>query len=176
MVNNPGTVSGNATVQRYIDASGNTGTTGYRHYSSPVQAATVGSLSTSAYGGSFTAFTNTAYNTADPNLLTLATYPNVFSYDESKIATSPAVSFSDFDKGYQSPASPSSVLTPGRGYAVQIGNSEKVQFTGTLNNGSGTIGGLTYAAAGTAGAGSAVPCSGAEGGGRLERRRAPPRA
>ncbi|MGI4874643.1 MAG: Ig-like domain-containing protein [Janthinobacterium lividum] len=155
VVNSGGVVTGNATVQRYIDASGNTGTTGYRHYSSPVQAATVGSLSTSAYGGSFTAQVNTAYNTADPNLLTLATYPNVFSYDESKIAGSPAVSFSDFDKGYQSPASTNTTLTPGRGYAVQIGNTEKVQFTGTLNNNAGTISNLTYAAANTAGAASA---------------------
>ncbi|MGI4873115.1 MAG: Ig-like domain-containing protein [Janthinobacterium lividum] len=151
VVNSGGVVTGNATVQRYIDASGNTGTTGYRHYSSPVQAATVGSLNTAG----FTAQTNTLYNTADPNLLTLATYPNVFSYDESKIAGSPAVSFSDFDKGYQSPASTNTTLTPGRGYAVQIGNTEKVQFTGQLNNGTGTINGLTYAAANTAGAASA---------------------
>ncbi len=150
-----GFVFGSATVQRYIDASGNTGTSGYRHYSSPVGSATVSSLSTSAYGGSFTAQVNTAYNTADPNLLTLATYPNVFSYDESKIATSPAVSFSDFDKGYQSSASLGSPLTVGRGYAVQIGNNEKVQFTGPLNNNTQTISGLTYAATGTNGAASA---------------------
>jgi hypothetical protein len=150
-----GTVVGAATVQRYLDASGNTGTSGYRHYAAPVSGATVASLSTSAYGGGFTAQTNPAYNTADPNLLTLATYPNVFGYDESKIAASPATSFSDFDKGYQSPASTTAALIPGRGYAVQIGNAEKVQFTGTLNTGSGTIGGLTRAAAGTAGAASA---------------------
>ncbi|MGI4875831.1 MAG: beta strand repeat-containing protein [Janthinobacterium lividum] len=155
VVNTNGVVSGNVTVQRYIDASGNTGTTGYRHYSTPVDGALVSSLSTSAYGGSFTAQTNTAYNTADPNQLTLATYPNVFSYDESKIATSPATSFSDFDKGYQSPALTSSTLTTGRGYAVQIGNTEKVQFTGPLNNSNITIGGLTRAAANTPGAASA---------------------
>ncbi|MGI4866854.1 MAG: putative Ig domain-containing protein [Janthinobacterium lividum] len=150
-----GFVFGSATVQRYIDASGNTGTSGYRHYSSPVGLATVSSLSTSAYGGSFTAQVNAAYNTQDPNTLTLATYPNVFSYDESKIATSPAVSFSDFDKGYQSPASLNDPLTAGRGYAVQIGNTEKVQFTGPLNNNTQVINGLTYAAANTSGAASA---------------------
>ncbi|MGI4867601.1 MAG: putative Ig domain-containing protein [Janthinobacterium lividum] len=153
--NSAGFVSGSATVQRYIDASGNTGTSGYRHYSSPVGGATVNSLSTSAYGGSFTAQVNTLYNTADPNQLTLATYPNVFGYDESKIAASPAVSFSDFDKGYQSPASLGTSLTVGRGYAVQIGNTEKVQFTGPLNNNTQNIGGLTYAAASTAGSASA---------------------
>ncbi|MGI4871801.1 MAG: beta strand repeat-containing protein [Janthinobacterium lividum] len=143
------------TMQRYIDASGNPGLSGYRHYSPPVSGATVGGFSTSAYGGSFTAQVNPAYNTANPNLLTLATYPNVFSYDESKIATSPATSFSDFDKGYQSPASTGTALAVGRGYAVQIGNGEKVQFTGTFNTGNQTIGGLTYAAAGTAGVASA---------------------
>ena len=156
VVNNTGgSVVGNATVQRYIDASGNTGTSGYRHYSSPVSNATVSSLSTIAYGGSFTAQVNTAYNTANPNLLTLATYPNVFSYDESKIASSPAAQFSDFDKGYQSPQSTGDALTVGRGYAVQIGNTEKVQFTGPLNNSTQTIGGLTYAPISTSGATSA---------------------
>lgn len=154
-VNSAGFVFGSATVQRYIDASGNTGTSGYRHYSAPVSGATVSSLSTSAYGGSFTAQVNQAYNTSDPNQLTLATYPNVFSYDESKIAGSPAVSFSDFDKGYQSPASLSDPLTVGRGYAVQMGNAEKVQFTGSLNNNTQTITNITYAAAGTPGAASA---------------------
>ncbi|RZK44291.1 MAG: hypothetical protein EOO59_22060, partial [Hymenobacter sp.] len=113
------------------------------------------SLSTSAYGGSFTAQVNAAYNTADPNQLTLAAYPNVFGYDESKIAASPAASFSDFDKGYQSPVSLSTALTVGRGYTAQIGNTEKVQFTGPLNNNTQTISGLTYAAAGTSGSASA---------------------
>jgi hypothetical protein len=150
-----GFVLGSATVQRYIDASGNTGTSGYRHYSAPVGGATVSSLSTSSYGGSFTAQVNAAYNMANPNQLSLAAYPNVFGYDESKIAGSPAVSFTDFDKGYQSPANLSDPLTVGRGYTVQIGNSEKVQFTGPLNNNAQTITGLTYAAAGTSGAASA---------------------
>ena len=136
-------LTGNATVQRYIDASGNTGSSGYRHYSSPITSATVNSLTTTGQGGSFVARANPAYNTQDPNTLTLATYPNVFSYDETKIPGSPAVTFSDFDKGYQSPQALSDPLTVGRGYSVQIGNNEKVQFTGQVNNGPVTIGGLT---------------------------------
>lgn len=142
--NGSGTVTGNATVQRYIDASGNTGPSGYRHYSAPISNATVGSLSTTPQGGSFTAQVNPAYNTQNPNTLTLANYPNVFGYDESRIPGSPAVTFSDFDKGYQSPQALSDPLTVGRGYAVQIGNNENVQFTGPLNNGNVAIGGLTY--------------------------------
>ncbi|RZK44290.1 MAG: hypothetical protein EOO59_22055 [Hymenobacter sp.] len=47
------------------------------------------------------------------------------------------------------------LLTVGRGYTVQIGNTEKVQFTGSLNNNTQTISGLTYAAAGTSGSASA---------------------
>ncbi|GAB3638696.1 hypothetical protein GCM10027422_42860 [Hymenobacter arcticus] len=144
VVNNGSAIlNGNATVQRYIDASGNSGSSGARHYSSPITSATVNSLTTTSRGGSFTAQVNPAFNTQDPNTLTLATYPNVFSYDETKIPGSPAVTFSDFDKGYQSPQSLSDPLTVGRGYSVLIGNTEKVQFTGQVNNGNQTIGGLT---------------------------------
>ncbi len=138
-----GVVTGAATVQRYIDASGNTGSSGYRQYSSPITSATVSSLTTTGQGGSFVAQVNPAYNTQDPNTLTLANYPNVFSYDETKIPGSPAVTFSNFDKGYQSPQALSDPLIVGRSYTVQIGNNEKVQFTGQLNNGNITIGGLT---------------------------------
>jgi len=140
------TVVGNVTVQRYIDASGNTGSSGYRHYSSPISNATVNSFRTTVQGGAFVPVVNPAYNTlANPLSLGASAYPNVFSYDESKIVGSPNTSpaFSAFDKGYQSPAAPSSPLVVGRGYAVQIGNAEKVQFTGTLNNGPVTVGGLT---------------------------------
>ncbi|MDJ0366694.1 DUF4394 domain-containing protein [Hymenobacter sp. H14-R3] len=146
VVNNSTTnnfLNGNATVQRYIDASGNSGSSGYRQYSSPIARATVNSLTTTGQGGSFTAQVNPAYNTQDPNTLTVATYPNVFSYDETKIPGSPAVTFTNFDKGYQSPQSVNDPLIVGRSYTVQIGNTEKVQFTGQVNNGDQTIGGLT---------------------------------
>jgi hypothetical protein len=135
-------VTGPVTVQRYLDASGNTGTTGYRHYSAPVSNATVASLNTTAHGGSFSPVVNSLYNTAiTTNGVT--PYPLVYSYDQSRLAdAATGINLSAFDKGYASPAAVTDLLAVGQGYTVQIGNAEKVQFTGPLNNGAITIGGL----------------------------------
>ncbi|WP_191906327.1 ice-binding family protein [Hymenobacter baengnokdamensis] len=137
-------VNGNATVQRYIDASGNIGTSGYRHYSSPISNATVASLNTRPSGGSFTPVVNPSYNTAVTST-SVTPYPTVYGYDQSRLAdATKGTNLSAFDKGYVSPTAPdlSDPLVVGQGYTVQLGNTEKVQFTGPLNNGNLTIGGL----------------------------------
>jgi hypothetical protein len=146
-----GVVQGSTgTMQRYIDAAGNTGPSGYRHYSAPVSGSTVADLATTATGGSFTPVVNPAYNTAtSPNLLT--PYPTVYGYNEAFQAASPATTVSEFDKGYFSPASLSSSLAVGRGYTVQLGNTEKVDFTGTFTTGTRLISGLSRGSGPTAG-------------------------
>ena len=128
VVNNGGVVTGQATVQRYVDPSLNAGL-GYRHYSAPVGNTTVADLATSG----FTPVLNPAYNTsATPG--TLTPFPNVFGYDESRVGTV-ASNYSAFDQGYFSPASPDATLTPGRGYTVNIGATQTVDFNGTLTTG-----------------------------------------
>ena len=135
-------VTGPVTVQRYLDASGNSGTTGYRHYSAPVSNATVASLSTTARGGNFSPVVNSLHNTAITTT-SVTPYPSVYSYDQSRLANAlVGTNLSDFDKGYASPVNVTAPLTVSQSYTGQIGNAEKVQFTGSLNNGDLTIGGL----------------------------------
>ncbi|MGI4867855.1 MAG: right-handed parallel beta-helix repeat-containing protein [Janthinobacterium lividum] len=129
VVNNGGVVTGAVTVQRAIDPSLNTGL-GYRHYASPVQSTTVADLTTSG----FTPVVNPAYNTSTtPG--TITPFPTVYDYDESRVLSSPATGFSDFDKGWRSPAALTDALVPGKGYTVNIAASQLVDFVGTLTNG-----------------------------------------
>lgn len=131
VVNNGGVVVGTATVQRAIDPSLNTGP-GYHHYSSPVSNSTVAALGTLASGGNFTPTVNPAFNTsARPNFVT--PFPTVFGYDQARVTF--ANSYVGFDKGYFSPAASTDPLLVGRGYTVNIGARELVDFQGTLNNG-----------------------------------------
>ena len=120
-----GTVTGAATVQRYIDPSLNSGD-GYRHYAPPVANTTVADLA--AIG--FAPVVNDAYNTAAiPTAVT--PFPTVFGYDQARVShtnSSPA-----FDKGFFSPVSQNTPLAVGQGYAVQIGAAPLVDFVGTLN-------------------------------------------
>ncbi|MBO2009116.1 T9SS type A sorting domain-containing protein [Hymenobacter negativus] len=124
-----GTVQGNtALVQRYIDPSMNAGL-GYRHYSSPVATTAVTDLATSG----FAPVLNVAYNNSTrPDLVT--PFPTVYGYDQSRLATT-TNNYSAFDKGWFSPISTNSALIVGIGYTVNIAASEKVDFAGTLNNG-----------------------------------------
>ncbi|WP_164891025.1 T9SS type A sorting domain-containing protein [Botryobacter ruber] len=122
-----GNVTGNVTVERYINPILNSGL-GYRHYASPVSGAKVSGLATTG----FTPVVNPAYNTA-VNTATLTPFPNVFGYNESRLTGTGYTS--DFDYGWFSPATTDDVLQVGRGYTVNIAASEKVSFTGTLNNG-----------------------------------------
>ncbi|RZK63234.1 MAG: T9SS type A sorting domain-containing protein [Hymenobacter sp.] len=129
VVNSGGVVTGAVTVQRAIDPSLNAGL-GYRHYASPVQNTTVADLTTPG----FTPVVNPAYNTsATPG--TLTPFPTVYDYDESRVLTSPATGFSDFDKGWHSPAALTDALVPGKGYTANIAATQLVDFVGTLTNG-----------------------------------------
>ncbi|HET9502703.1 MAG TPA: T9SS type A sorting domain-containing protein [Hymenobacter sp.] len=126
--NTGGVVNGTATVQRYIDPSLNPGA-GYHHYAAPVSNTTLADLATAAFAPVLT----TAYNTsASPT--TVAPFPNVFGYDESRVLTSPATGMSAFDKGWVVPTG-SAPIEPARGYSVNIPASQTVDFEGTLHNG-----------------------------------------
>lgn len=129
VVNNAGgTITGSATVQRYI-SSANTGP-GYRHYSTPV---TGNAVSDFAVTGVFTPSANDGYNSA-PNPRQFKPYPNVFTYDQSRLASGNAgYAVGDFDNGFRSPASTATLLTPGLGYSVNISGGALVDFQGTLN-------------------------------------------
>jgi hypothetical protein len=128
-ISSGGVVSGPTRVQRAIDGSRNSGL-GYRHYSAPVMGSTVADLSTAG----FVPAVNPAYNSsATPAAVT--PFPTVFGYNEGRIAGSPATGYSEFDKGWESPASSSDALTVGRGYTVNIAASQVVDFVGTANSG-----------------------------------------
>ena len=136
-------VDGPATVQRYITPNLNAGA-GYRHYSSPVSGNTVADFATA----SFAPVVNPAYNSsATPP--TVTPFPNVYSYDQARLSLTN--SSPEFDKGFQSPAATTDALEAGRGYTVNINASQLVDFTGTLNNGVITRGGLTRGTQATAG-------------------------
>ena len=118
-----------ATVQRYLDPSLNPGL-GYRHYSAPVSGSTVADLATAGFTPEVSQAS--AYNgSATPGTIPL--FPTVFGYDQSRVTMTST--FTPFDRGFVVPAGLTAPLTPGRGYAVQIAGTEKVDFTGTLNSG-----------------------------------------
>ncbi|MBC8081633.1 MAG: VCBS repeat-containing protein, partial [Hymenobacter sp.] len=128
-----GTVRGNtATVQRYVDPGANPGL-GYRHYSAPVASATVADLGTAGFAPVVSGDYNTS---ATPGQVT--PFPTVYGYDQSRLATT-ANNLPAFDRGWLSPLSTGAGLTPGLGYTVNIAAAEKVDFVGTLNNGSLTV-------------------------------------
>jgi len=133
LVNNAGGVLvGTAAVQRYLDPSLNPGL-GYRHYSPPVANTTVADLQTTG----FTPVVNSAYNSAAaPNRVT--PFPTVFGYDQSRLALT-TNNLTGFDKGWVSPLALTEPLQVGRGYTVNIGASQKLDFVGTLNNGTRTL-------------------------------------
>ncbi|QNH62724.1 beta strand repeat-containing protein [Hymenobacter sediminicola] len=132
-----GVVTGQATVQRYIDPSLNSGL-GYRHYSSPVQSTTVADLTTAG----FSPVVNSDYNvSATP--LAVSPFPTVFSYEQARVATNNGAGLTPFDKGWTSPNSTGEPMAVGRGYTVNIAASALVDFVGSLN--SGTISTLPLA-------------------------------
>jgi len=124
--NGNATVTGNATVQRYISPNLNGGA-GYRHYATPVQLNTFADLATTGFSPVF----NSNYNTA-PVPANVTPFPNVFGYDEARVNTSTPGSF---DKGWYSPNNASEFMTPGQGYTVNINAASTVDFVGTLING-----------------------------------------
>ncbi|MDO7874710.1 M12 family metallo-peptidase [Hymenobacter sp. ASUV-10] len=117
--------SGRATVQRYIHPSTTYRGPGYRHYSSPLRAASVAQL---AVPGQFAPVVNAAYNPLPAPALPANQFPTVFRYRESRLT--PA--FSDFEAGWESPASLNDRLVPAQGYTVNIPPSARVALTGEL--------------------------------------------
>ncbi|MDO7877481.1 T9SS type A sorting domain-containing protein [Hymenobacter sp. ASUV-10] len=126
LVNTGGQVqnnTGTCRMERYIDPTLNPGV-GYRHFSAPVTSMPMSGLVTNG----FTPVFNPAYNTsATPNLVT--PFPTVFGYDGGRVPTSPATTYSDFDKGWYSPAA-TDVLAQATGYTVHLPASALVTFSG----------------------------------------------
>ena len=121
-----GVVVGTVTVQRWVGAPA---AVSYRHISSPVQAAPVSDLTTTAY----TPRVNAAYNVLPAPALSAAAFPTIFGYDETRGGTTAA--FQGFNTGYQSPTALSSILTPGRGWTAYLTGNQTPDFVGTLTTG-----------------------------------------
>ncbi|MBC8082283.1 MAG: T9SS type A sorting domain-containing protein, partial [Hymenobacter sp.] len=145
LVDNSGTgaVSGSATVQRFIDPSLNPGL-GYRHYSAPVAGSTVADLTTAGFAPEVSQAA--VYNSSATPAATTP-FPTVFGYDQSRVSLANA--YAPFDRGFVVLADLSAPLAVGRGYAVNIGASQLVDFVGPLTNGDQTLA-LTRNAAGSA--------------------------
>ncbi|MBG8553040.1 T9SS type A sorting domain-containing protein [Hymenobacter guriensis] len=128
-----GEVIGNTVVaQKYIDAAT---LIGYHHLSSPVQDAPFKALES---GGNFKAIFNSAYNSAEkPG--GISPFPNVFGYDESRLATPNESYGQTFSRGWFSPTESS--MEEGRGYSVNIRRGQTLKFAGAVNN--GPVGPLT---------------------------------
>ncbi|SFP94343.1 reprolysin-like metallopeptidase [Hymenobacter arizonensis] len=140
--NTGGVVNGTtASMQRALTGGVTTGPA-YRHFSSPVQAVAFDSLRT----GGFSPVVNPAYNTsATPSAVT--PFPTVLGYDQDRIATTTS-NYSNFDKGWFSPASLSEPMQPNRGYTVNApATATPVRFTGTFNTGAQSSGTLARTSA-----------------------------
>lgn len=132
--------AGRAVVQRYIQpATAYTGAA-YRHYSPPVQGATVASLDVA---GSFSARVGTRFNALPTPLTWVAnSFPNVFDYDESRITAT----YASFDTGWHCPPTRTALLTATRGYTVHIRAGARVTMRGQLHTGAQPTGALGYGA------------------------------
>jgi hypothetical protein len=146
LVDNTGGVVTGATASMQRSLTGGVTGPAYRHYSSPVAALPFDSLRT----GGTAPVVNATYNTsATPG--TTTPFPTVFGYNESRIATTTS-SYSDFDKGWFSPASLSETMQPNRGYTVNApATGTPVRFTGTFNTGAQNSGELTRGTSADAG-------------------------
>jgi hypothetical protein len=145
-----GALSSNLTLQRYLDPSVNPGA-GYRHLSLPFDYSTFAGVTGPAYAPVF----NSAYNTsARPGSVT--PFPTVFAYDQTRATTSPATSYSEFDKGWVVPADPAQAIglpsSRGRGYTVNLPAGQTLTFSGALTRNNEDIA-VTLPAAATATAG-----------------------
>ncbi|SFQ24944.1 T9SS type A sorting domain-containing protein [Hymenobacter arizonensis] len=126
-----GSVSSAFALQRYLDPAVNPGL-GYRHLTLPFDDATLANLAAPA----FTPVLNLAYNTSPrPDLVT--PFPNVYGYDQRRATTSPATSYTEFDKGWYvptlSPALPVVTSARGQGYAINLTAGQTLAFTGSLS-------------------------------------------
>ncbi|MBF9221125.1 carbohydrate-binding protein [Hymenobacter ruricola] len=135
--NTGGVVNGAGTLQRAITSS----VTGpaYRHFSSPVASAPLGSVATAGFSPTF----NTDYNTSiTPSAV--SPFPTVFGYEESRVGAVRS-NYGAFDQGWFSPAMDSDIMQPTHGYTVNMpATSAPVAFTGTFNNGAQNSGTLNH--------------------------------
>ena len=133
--NTGGVVVGEGTMQRAV--TGGVSGPAYRHFSSPVVAATMGSLVTTGFAPTF----NAGYNSAAvPS--TVSPFPTVFGYDESRLATVSS-NYGAFDKGWYSPTSTTDLMQRNRGYTVNApATAVPVAFKGTFNNATQNSGAL----------------------------------
>ncbi|GAB2943797.1 hypothetical protein GCM10027048_05650 [Hymenobacter coalescens] len=131
MVVNNGTaaVLGAATVERFIGPP-SLAQMGYRHLAAPVTNTTLADLTIPA--GGFSPVVNPAYNSA-PNPGSVTPFPNVFSYEQSRVTAGNTVA--DFDRGWVSPFGTGEPMVPGRGYTVNLMGRQIMDFVGTLGNG-----------------------------------------
>ncbi|MDO7874128.1 GEVED domain-containing protein [Hymenobacter sp. ASUV-10] len=134
--------SGVAIMQRAATPSTSYSGPGYRHYSSPMTATPLSELGTNT----FFPLVNPAYNALPTPSLPLAQFPNVFDYQESRLTAT----YPGFDIGWHSPSATSDVLTPGKGYTVNIA-PQLVDLSGVLNTGPVNTGALSHS--GTANSG-----------------------
>ena len=129
-----GVVGSSVTVQRYIGPATYAGA-GYRHLSSPTVSlsGSQGTQFSDLATASFTPQVNPAYNaSATPGAT--QPYPNIFGYDQSRLATV-SNNLSAFDKGYYSPSSLSDRMSSGFGYTVNLAANQTVTFKGGLSYG-----------------------------------------
>jgi hypothetical protein len=105
-----GAITGNVTMQRYLPSG-----YGYKYLSSPFQAATVNELAD------------------DVDLL--ASFPNLYVYDEDNHRDSSGVSI--YTTGWTTYVTTTNLLLPMKGYAANLGSSaaaKTVAITGVVNN------------------------------------------
>ncbi|MBG8555869.1 T9SS type A sorting domain-containing protein [Hymenobacter guriensis] len=125
MVVNPaggGTVTGRATMERFITGLG---APGYRHYSSPMQ---LGTATVQEFADDLPVFElNPAYNTRGN---TVTPFPTLFRYEETRLTAEK----NTFTQGWMVPSANEN-LVPGRGYSAQTLPSTVVDISGVLSNG-----------------------------------------
>jgi trimeric autotransporter adhesin len=130
VINTNGSVTGNATQQRYIDGTYNG--TGYHYLSPPVQSANINSV----FGSKMNLVCNTAFNAATEPAQT-SPFPTFYQYDETKAGTprgSGTGLYDAFMAGWQVPNSSDNMAVM-KGYSANIAKGQTLDFTGVLNNG-----------------------------------------
>ncbi|GAB3586773.1 alpha/beta hydrolase fold domain-containing protein [Hymenobacter daeguensis] len=132
VVPGPGVVASPLTVQRYLDPGVNPGP-GYRHLAMPLTNTDANVFSTAGFAPTL----NTAYNgSARPDLV--QPFPTLFGYDQQRAVSSPATSYTEFDKGWFVPtiytpgAPPNSNFVRGRGFTVNLAAGQTLSALGTL--------------------------------------------
>jgi acetyl esterase/lipase len=119
-----GTV-GSFTLQRYIDPSVNPGL-GYRHITAPLNDTDANIFTTAAY----TPTLNLDYNTSTrPDLV--RPFPTLFTYSQQRAISSPATSYSEFDKGWEVQ---NVFSVRGRGFAANIAGGQTFNFRGRMTD------------------------------------------